>query len=180
MSQTERVSMAAWIRGASERAGRRGGRQMRVQRVRLRDAMVEGGMEADGRGRHAVAQVLQWRGGHRSREALVRWEGFDVSADGGGAAWEDSWVPRSRLTADLREAGRLRPYAPRKRRSDAAAEAAVASQAEGTRRSARLAGGRLEVVEYVGGERVVVRRGGAGTAQMHAGAADGDVVDMGE
>ena len=98
----------------------------------------------------------------------------------GSAAWEDSWVPRSQLTADLREAGRLRPYAPRKRRSDAAAEAAAASRVEGTRRSARLAGGRLEVVEYVGGERVVVRRGGAGTAQMHAGAADGDVVDMGE
>ena len=31
---------------------------------------------------------------HGVKVVLVRWVGFDVSAKGGGAAWEDCWVPR--------------------------------------------------------------------------------------
>ena len=140
MSQTERSGMASWIRGAEAAlAGRRGGRGMQVQRRKLHEAMMAGGMRQDGRGRHAVAQVVQWRGGHRDREALVQWEGFDTSEEGGGAAWEDQWLPRACLTADLREGGRLRPYARRKRKADVAADvvAAAGGSAQGARRSAR-------------------------------------------
>ena len=197
MSQTERSGMAAWIRGAEAAlAGRRGGRGMQVQRRKLHEAMVAGGMRQDGRGRHAVAQVVQWRGGHRDREALVQWEGFDTSEEGGGAAWEDQWLPRACLTADLREGGRLRPYARRKRKADVAADvvAAAGGSAQGARRSARLSDGAFSVVMYDSGERAIVRRalpmrgraadaGGseAGTSDGHVQAGDaGDMEEEGE
>ena len=133
---------------------------MQVQKRRLHEALVVGGMRQDSRGRHAVAQVVQWRGGHKDREALVRWEGFDTSEAAGGAAWEDQWLPRAQLTADLREGGRLRPYVQRKRKADVAADvvAAAGGAAQGVRCSARLAHGAFSVVLYDGGERAIVRR----------------------
>ena len=113
-----------------------------------------------------MERVLQWRGGHHNREALVQWAGFDVSVAGGGAAWPDEWVPRARLTADLREGARIRPYAARKRPAEAAADAFAEAEARvaGRRTSARLSGGARELATYEGGERVVVRRGGACSA----------------
>ena len=39
------------------------------------------------------------------RRALVRWCGFNPDT---GAAWEDSWVGRNQLTADLRSGGIIR------------------------------------------------------------------------
>ena len=55
--------------------------------------------------------------------------------------------------------------------------AAADAARQGARRSARLSVGRAEVVTYAGGERVVVRRGGAGTAPMQVeGADDGDTM----
>ena len=85
LTQEARADMAQWVRGAVERLGRPGSRRMRVQRQHLREAMLVGGMDQDGRGRHAVARVLAWRGESlATREGLVRWEGFDVSVEGGG------------------------------------------------------------------------------------------------
>ena len=118
----------------------------------------------------------------RNREALVEWAGFDVSAAGGGAAWSNEWVPRGRLTADLRAGARIRPYAARKRPAETAADAFAEAEARvaGRRTSARLAGGARAFVTYAGGERVVVRRGGARTAPQHVdGSGDGDVTDTG-
>ena len=135
---------------------------MRVQRPRLREAMLVRGMEQDSRGRHAVARVLEWRGETlATREGLVRWEGFDVSIAGDGEAWEDSWVPWAKLTPDLQEEGRLRPRATRKRKAEGAAEVVAAAKgvAAGARRSARLSEGAYSVVMYESGERAIVRRG---------------------
>ena len=82
---------------------------------------------------------------------------------------------------------RIRPFAPRKRKAAAAAEALAghldgAEGWAGRRTSARLASGARECVTYEGGERVVVRRGGASTVPTHEdeGGADGDVMDEGE
>ena len=177
MTQEARSSMACWVRGAVARLARPG---MHVQRRHLREAMLVGGMDQDGRGRHAVARVLEWRGESlATREGLVRWEGFDVSVEGGGAAWEDTWVPWARLTPDLQEEGRLRPRVARKRKAEVAAEVVAAADgaAAGVRRSARLSAGAFSVVMYESGERAIVRRGlvdghggaGAAEAQGHDG-----------
>ena len=86
----------------------------------------------------------------------------------------------------LRAGGRIRPLAPHKRKAAAAAEA-LEGHLNGTegwagrRTSARLASGVRECVTYEGGERVVVRRGGASTALEHEeGEDDGDAMDEGE
>ena len=159
------------------------------------EAMRVGGMIRAGRGRHAVARVLAWRGESlATREGLVRWEGFDVSVEGGGAAWEDTWVPWARLTPDLQEEGRLRPRVARKRKAEVAAEVVAAADgaAAGVRRSARLSAGAFSVVMYESGERAIVRRGlvddhggaGAAEAQGHDGGQEremtGDDEGMGE
>ena len=101
---------------------------------------------------------------------------------GGGAAWPDEWVPSGRLTADLRAGARIRPYAARKRPAEAAEDAfaEVEARVAGRRTSARLSGGARALVTYAGGERVVVRRGGACTApRQDGGSDDGDTADMG-
>ena len=80
-------------------------------------------------------EILEWRGGHKNREALVRWKG----ADDEGGAWPTQWVPRADLTPDLRQMGRIRV-----RPSEAAAGQSSGSRetvSEDKRRvSPRLAG----------------------------------------
>ena len=81
-------------------------RQRPAARARmLRNEEVGSGVAPDGRGRWAVDQIVEWRGGARDREAHVRWCGFDSAS---GEPWDDSWVPRALLTADLRRGGLLR------------------------------------------------------------------------
>ena len=85
----------------------------------------------------AVEQVVEWRGGARDREALIRWCGFDPET---GEPWEDSWVPRALLSADLRRGGLLREA--RRRRECAEEGEAGGRQEEDVerRRTPRLAG----------------------------------------
>ena len=101
------------------------------------------GVTSDTRGFWAVDCVLEWRGGGADREALVRWTGFDAS-DATASTWRESWVPRNRLSKDLRELGRIRPYRKRMARSEAAeteaTETEAARAAKGQRVSPRLAG----------------------------------------
>ena len=49
--------------------------------------------------------VLDWRGYGNACEAYVRWLGFNVMS---GEPWDDSWVRRTWLTADLRLLSRTR------------------------------------------------------------------------
>ena len=81
------------------------GRCAGVMRRELYNFEVGHGFRADGRGRWAVDEILEWRGNGDEREALVRWLGFNSIS---GEPWEDSWRPRRSLTADLRETGRVR------------------------------------------------------------------------
>ena len=76
-----------------------------ARRRMLQNEEVASGVAPDGRGRWAVECVVEWRGGARDREALVRWCGFNPVS---GEPWGDSWVPRSYLSADLRRGGLLR------------------------------------------------------------------------
>ena len=103
----------------------------RVQTRVLQNAEVGAGVRADGRGRWAVDQILRWRGGFREREALVRWLGFDRQSM---LPHGDTWVPRSKLTADLREGGLIRP-----KRARTAARAPTPRPAR-ARRVSRLEG----------------------------------------
>ena len=66
---------------------------------------VASGVASDGRGRWAVDQILQWRGSGSGRQALGRWLGFNTIT---GMSWDDTWEPRSYLTADLRRGGIIR------------------------------------------------------------------------
>ena len=78
---------------------------MEVRRRVWHNAAIAEGLEADGRGRWAVDDVLAWRGvsrdqgGRDTREALVRWLGFNRIT---GEPWADQWIPRRLLTPDLR------------------------------------------------------------------------------
>ena len=78
---------------------------MEVRRRVWHNAAIAEGLEADGRGRWAVDDVLEWRGASRdqdgrdTREALVRWLGFNRVT---GEPWADQWIPRRLLTTDLR------------------------------------------------------------------------------
>ena len=84
----------------------------RVQTRVLLNAEIAAGVVADGRRRWARGPFFSdfaWRGGTERRnhkEALVRWLGFDRLS---GVPHADSWEPRSRLTADLRDGGRTVP-----------------------------------------------------------------------
>ena len=103
----------------------------------LRNEEVASGVAPDGRGRWAVEQVVEWRGGARDREALIRWCGFDPET---GDPWEDSWVPRALLSADLRRGGLLREA---RRRRECAEEGEASGRQEEEverRRTPRLAG----------------------------------------
>ena len=99
--------------------------------VRLRvllNAQTAAGAAADARGRWAVHEILEWRGGYTDREARVVWCGFDPD---NGRPWPVEWVLRSQLSADLRSGGLIRP----KR-----AAAPLPPAAVGGKRSSRIAG----------------------------------------
>ena len=87
-------------------ARRRMGRCATFTKRDLYNLEVAGGFRADGKRRWAIDHVIQWRGGTpATRQAQVRWLGFNpVTRE----EWEDSWVPRAWMTADLRQAGRIR------------------------------------------------------------------------
>ena len=102
----------------------------------LRNEEVVSGVAPDGRGRWAVEQVVEWRGGARDREARIRWCGFDPTT---GVPWEDSWVPRALLSADLRRGGLLRE-ARRRRECVEEGEAGRREVEVQRRRTPRLAG----------------------------------------
>ena len=114
---------------------------MSVERRHLFNYEVANGLRPDGRQRWAVDTLLEWRGSGVTREALVRWLGFDPVT---GEEWADNWRPITSLTSDLRAEGRVR-----KRRSQAEIEEAERVQREesrqGEKRSRRVAG---EGVEY--------------------------------
>jgi len=125
-SSSARAGVTAWLAGQQ---GARG--KLRLGKRLINSACVSAGLEADGRGRWAVARVIGWRGSFRNREDLVEWSGFDTERN---MPWPNSWVARSRLTADLRVEGKIRP---------ARAKRAAATQAPviaGMRKSPRLAG----------------------------------------
>ena len=117
------------------------GRCVSVERRHLFNYEVANGLRPDGRQRWAVDTLLEWRGSGVTREALVRWLGFDPVT---GEEWADNWRPITSLTSDLRAEGRVR-----KRRSQAEIEEAERVQREesrqGEKRSRRVAG---EGVEY--------------------------------
>ena len=103
----------------------------------LRNEEVASGVAPDGRGRWAVEQVVEWRGGARDREARIRWCGFDPET---GEPWEDSWVPRAFLSADLRRGGLIREA---RRRCDGVEEGEAGGRREEDvlrRKSPRVAG----------------------------------------
>ena len=132
-------------------------------------------MRADGRGRWAVDRILQWRGSFREREALVRWLGFDRQSM---LPHADTWTPRYKLTADLREGGLIRPKrartaaqtpAPRPARvrrisrldghiPEGLLDEAVVRREERRKRKAVQA--EVEFAEEAGGRRRSRRRGG--------------------
>ena len=108
-----------------------------ARRRMLENEEVGSGVAPDGRGRWAVEQVVEWRGGARDREARIRWCGFDPET---GEPWEDSWVPRAFLSADLRRGGLIREA--RRRREGAEEGEAVGRKEEDVlrRKSQRVAG----------------------------------------
>ena len=118
-----------------------------ARRRMLENEEVGNGVAPDGRGRWAVEQVVEWRGGARDREARIRWCGFDPET---GDPWEDSWVPREFLSADLRRGGLVREA--RRRRECAEEGEAGGRQEEDVqrRKSPRVAG--LEPGPGLGGK----------------------------
>ena len=120
---------------------------MQVRRS-VQNAAIAEGLEADGRGRWAVDEVLDWRGKTcrgpdgkvtDSREALVRWLGFERRS---GEPWKDQWVPRRSLTEDLRGT--------RKRVAGVAAPPAPKCARHSSTRGSTLRGGSSKLVRGIG------------------------------
>ena len=77
----------AWSRGCVQR--------------KLHNHQVAAGLRQDGRQRWAVDEIIEWESVGARVRALVRWLGFDPET---GDPWDNSWVPKTWLTADLRAA----------------------------------------------------------------------------
>ena len=118
---------------------------MEVRRRVWHNAAIAEGLEADGRGRWAVDDILGWRGvsrdqdGMDTREALVRWLGFDRVT---GEPWADQWIPRRQLTSDLR--GR------RKRATQGASAPPPKRERGSTARGSTLRGGGSKLARGIG------------------------------
>ena len=109
------------------------GKRVRGELNRARaveNARRASGLVPDGYGRWAVERILDKTApGVRPAQALVRWRGINPTT---GRAWEDSWVLKKYLTADLR--GTDPGYRPR------GARIQPASRVPGSRKTRRLAG----------------------------------------
>ena len=95
--------------------------------------MIAAGAAADGRQRWAVDRVLGWRGRGASREAKVKWLGFDRMT---GVSLGEEWISRKRLTADLRVDGAIK----KGRKSRTQLVIACRQEPAGWRSSPRVAG----------------------------------------
>ena len=137
ISSEEAARLLGWIAEVAPSSGVPRRRMPAARRRQLDNGMIAAGLAPDGRRRWAVDEVLRWRGGHRDREALVRWAGVNRWT---GAPHPIEWVARGDLTADLRAQGRLRAAAPRQ--APAPKRAPPAERADGApkRVSPRLAG----------------------------------------
>jgi hypothetical protein len=90
--------MLGWLSELAPTQGVPARRSRLLPTCRLRNLMVGGGVEADGRGRWAVERVIAVRGAGAKREAQVMWKGIDRRT---GLPWDDERVPFVNLTRDL-------------------------------------------------------------------------------
>ena len=137
ISPEEAARLMGWLAVVAPSAGAPRRRMPAARRRQLDNGLIAAGLAPDGRRRWAVDEVLSWRGGHRNREALVRWVGVDLIT---GVPHPLAWIPRDDLTSDLRVLGRLRAAAPT--RASAPKRAPPTHQSDGAPRrvTPRLAG----------------------------------------
>ena len=151
-SQEEVDTVLGWLRSSETRACSRA----------MHNALIEAGVEPDGRGRWAVDSILDWRGQANSREALVQYAGFDRVT---GLRHPPTWVPIGRLSTDLQKEGRLRPQS---KRVGVAPRPPPAFQSDGSMRRVSTRAGREPPDRLT-----YTREGGVGAkSKRHSGVVD--------